>query len=200
MELDNLKSSWKNVSVDLSKNEFDIIAATKKEMESPLNELYKKMRKQIRTLPIIFSFLVVMMVKTPGLSNSLLMWMGVIIIPVTIIYYYFNINLIKDLQQVSGSVKTDFQRKVEKLIKSNSFYLKISRVIFLILVITIEFVLHTNSLSIINGLDLLKDTLLPVRLVIYAGAIGLHYILSRYTYHHYFGQYLNHLKGLLREM
>lgn len=200
MELDNLKSSWKNISVDLNHKEFDIILATKKKMESPLNKLHNKMRKQVRILPVLFSFLIVMMVKTPGLSNSLLMWMAVIIIPITILYYYFNINLIKDLQQVTGSVKTDFQSKVERLIKSNNFYLKISRIIFLILVIVIEFILHTNSLDIMNGLDLMKDILLPLRLMIYVGAIGLHYIVSRYTYHYYFGKYLNHLKDLLREM
>lgn len=200
MELDSLKNSWNSVSVDLNRNEFDIITTTKKEMQTPLTALKKIAKKQTLVLPIIFGFLVVMTTSVPEMKTQLLIWMAFIVLPLTTIYYYFNLRMIRELEETNGTVKGDLQRKVSRLVKSNNIYLILTRVIFVALIILIEVILLNNRMDLVVDLKALKSIILPLRLLIYAGVIGIHYILSRYTFNLYFGKYLNHLKSLLKEM
>jgi hypothetical protein len=200
MELDHLKNNWNSISVDLNRKEFDIVSATKKEMESPLSDLKKASRKQVIILPLIFAFLVVMTSAAPDMKHSLFVWMAFIVLPLTSIYYYLNLKLINDLEENNGSVKSDIQRKVKQLISNNKLYLNVTRAIILILIIVTELLIQNNRMNLIPGLEIIKSIILPLRLVMYAGVIGIHYFLSRYTFNLYFGKYLNQLKGLLAEM
>ena len=200
MELDHLKSNWNSISVDLSHNEFDIISATKKEMESPFSALKKNSKKQTVILPLLFSFLMVMRTVVPEMKTHLLIWMALVVLPLTTLYYYFNIRLINELEETQGNVKSDFQRKVARLIKSNNLYLNIIRIMLVALIILTEFLLQRNNSQLIPSIEILKTIILPLRLLIYAGVIAAHYIISLYTFNFYFGKYLKHLKSLLTEM
>ncbi|WP_316801800.1 hypothetical protein [Pedobacter nototheniae] len=200
MELDNLKNSWNSVSVDLNSNKFDIINATKKEMESPLSALKKISKKQMLVLPLLFIFLLIMTGFVPEMKSQLLVWMAFILLPLTALYHYFNLRMIKGLEETNGSVKNDLQRKVKRLVTSNITYLTLTRVILLILMILAEILLQSNRMDLIPGLEILKFIVLPLRLLIYVGVIGVHYVVSKYTFNLYFGKYLNHLKSLLKEM
>ena len=200
MELDHLKNSWTNVSADLTRNEFDIIAATKKEMESPLANLKRVSKRQTVVLPVLFAFLMVMTTKVPEMKNQLLIWMALILLPLITIYYYFNIRLINKLENNEGTVKNDIQRKVKQLISNNKLYLNLTRAAILVLVVVTELLIQNDNMGLIPGLEVIKSIVLPFRLLIYTGVVGIHYILTRYTFNLYFGQYLKRLKGLLAEM
>jgi hypothetical protein len=200
MELDHLKNSWTSVSVDLTRNEFDIISATKKEMQSPLADLKKASKKQTVVLPVLFAFLMAMTTVVPEMKNSLLIWMALILLPLITIYYYFNIRLINKLENNEGTVKNDIQRKVKQLINNNKLYLNLTRAAILILVVITELSIQNNNISLIPGIEIIKSIILPLRLLIYAAVMGLHYVLSKYTFNLYFGQYLSRLKGLLADM
>lgn len=200
MELDTLKKSWNTISADINQPEFDIISALKKEMNSPLAELRKKAEKQIKILPILFAFLVVIAVKTPGARDSLLIWMALIILPFTLIYYYFNVKLIRELEVYHGSVKNDIETKVKKLINSNDRYLIITRLVFLTLLITSELMIRYNRSDLVDGLHSLSQLAVPLRLLIYTGIFGLHYLVSAYTFNLYFGRHLKRLKSILSEL
>jgi len=200
MELDNLKSSWNSVSVDLNRNEFDIVSATKKEMESPLNNLKTMSKRQLITLPLLLVFLAVMTGIVPDMKGQLLVWMAFIVLPLTTVYYYFNLKLISNLENNEGAVKNVFQRKVKQLISNNNLYLYLTRAALVTLVVATEFLIQNNHMDLIPGIEMIKTVMLPLRLLIYAGAIGVHYVLSRYAFNLYFGQYLKRLKKLLAEM
>lgn len=200
MELDNLKNSWNSITVDLNRNEFDIVTATKKEMESPLGDLKAMSKRQLITLPLLIVFLAVMTATVPDMKNQLLVWMAFIVLPLTTIHYYFNLKLINNLENNEGAVKNDFQRKVKQLIGNNNLYLNLTRAAILILVVITEILIQNNNIGLIPGIDMMKSLMLPLRLLIYAGVMGAHYLLSRYTFNRYFGQYLKRLKGLLAEM
>ena len=200
MELDHLKNSWNIVSADLTRNEFDIISATKKEMESPLADLKTMSKRQLITLPLLIVFLTVMTATVPDMKNQLLVWMAFIVLPLTTIYYYFNLKLINMLENSEGAVKNDFQRKVKQLISNNNLYLGLTRAAILILVIITELLIQNNNTGLIPGIEIIKSILFPLRLLIYAGTIGVHYVLSRYSFNLYFGRYLKRLKELLADM
>ncbi|MDV7695563.1 hypothetical protein N6B72_01400 [Chryseobacterium soli] len=200
MELDTLKNSWNTISVDVNRDQFDIISATKKEMKSPLAGLKKKVQKQIKILPLLFAFLVVIAVKMPEAQHNILIWMGLVILPLTTIYYYFNLKLITDLEEVNGSVKDDIQNKIKKLISTNRIYLIVNRVIFALLIIGIEGLIRNSRLDLVPGLETLKNIVFPLRVLIYAGIFGLHYVVSKYTFTYYFGKYIRQLKNILTEM
>lgn len=200
MELDNLKNSWNSISVDLNSNKFDVVTATKKEMESPLSNLKAMSKRQLITLPMLIVFLAVMTATVPDMKKQLLVWMAFIILPLTTIYYYFNLKLINNLENSEGAVKNDFQRKVKQLISNNNLYLNLTRAAILILVITTEILIQNNNMGLIPGIEMMKSLMLPLRLLIYAGVMGVHYVVSRYSFNLYFGQYLKRLKGLLAEM
>ncbi|MFP3599120.1 hypothetical protein [Chryseobacterium sp. SIMBA_029] len=200
MELDTLKNSWNTLSVDVNRDQFDIISATKKEMKSPLAGLKKKVQKQIKILPLLFAFLVVIAVKMPEAQHNILIWMGLVILPLTTVYYYFNLKLINDLEEVSGSVKDDIQNKIKKLINTNRVYLMVTRVVFALLIIGVEGLLRNNRLDLVPGLEIMKNTVFPLRVLIYAGIFGLHYVVSSYTFTFYFGKYIRQLKSILIEM
>jgi len=200
MELDNLKSSWNSVSVDLNRNEFDIVTATKKEMESPLSNLKAMLKRQLITLPLLIVFLAVMTATVPDMKKQLLVWIAFIVLPLTTIYYYFNLKLINNLENNEGAVKNDFQRKVKQLIYNNNLYLNLTRAAILILVVVTELLIQNNNMGLIYGIEIMKSIILPLRLLIYAGVIAVHYVVSRYSFNLYFGQYLKRLKGLLAEM
>lgn len=200
MELDTLKNSWNTISVDVNQDQFDIISATKREMKSPLANLKKKAEKQIKILPVLFAFLVVIAVKIPQAHDNFLIWMALIIVPLITIYYYFNLKLITDLEEVNGSVKDDIQIKIKKLVNSNRTYLIATRVIFALLIITAELMIRNHKSDLIPGLETMKNSIFPVRVLIYAGIFGLHYGISRYTFNLYFGKYIKQLKSILTEM
>ncbi|WP_025141962.1 hypothetical protein [Pedobacter jeongneungensis] len=200
MELDNLKNSWNSVSVDLNRNEFDIVTATKKEMESPLSNLKAMLKRQLITLPLLIVFLAGMTATVPDMKNQLLVWIAFIVLPLTTIYYYFNLKLINNLENNEGAVKNDFQRKVKQLIYNNNLYLNLTRAAILILVVVTELLIQNNNMGLIYGIEIMKSIILPLRLLIYAGVIAVHYVVSRYSFNLYFGQYLKRLKGLLAEM
>ncbi len=200
MELDNFKNSWNSISVDLNSNEFDVVSATKKEMESPLSNLKIMSKRQLITLPLLIVFLAVMTATVPDMKKQLLVWMAFIVLPLTTIYYYFNLKLINNLEKNEGAVKNDFQRKVKQLISNNNLYLTLTRAAILILVVTTEILLQNNNMGLIPGIEVMKSLILPLRLLIYAGVMGVHYVVSRYSFNLYFGQYLKRLKGLLAEM
>ncbi|WP_316845148.1 hypothetical protein [Pedobacter psychrodurus] len=200
MELDHFKNSWNIVSVDITRNEFDIILATKKEMESPLAGLKKASKKQTVVLPVLFAFLMVMTTVVPEMKNHPLIWMALILLPLITIYYYFNIRLINKLENNEGSVKNDIQRKVKQLINNNKLYLNLTRAAILILVVITELLIQDNHMGLIPEIESIKSIMLPLRLLIYAGVMGVHYVLSKYTFNLYFGRYLKRLKELLAEM
>lgn len=200
MELDHLKNSWNSISADLNSNEFDVLTATKKEMESPLNDLKAMSKRQLITLPLLIVFLAVMTTIVPDMKNQLLVWMAFIVLPLTTIYYYFNLKLINSLENSEGAVKNDFQKKVKQLISNNNLYLNLTRATILILIVTTEILIQNSNMGLIPGIEMMKSLMLPLRLLIYAGVMGVHYIVSRYTFNRYFGQYLKRLKGLLAEM
>lgn len=200
MELDNLKNSWNSISVDLNSNKFDVVTATKKEMESPLSNLKAMSKRQLITLPLLIIFLAVTTATVPDMKKQLLVWMAFIILPLTTIYYYFNLKLINNLENSEGAVKNDFQRKVKQLISNNNLYLNLTRAAILILVVVTEILIQNNNMGLIPGIEMMKSLMLPLRLLIYAGVMCVHYVLSRYTFNRYFGQYLKRLKGLLAEM
>jgi hypothetical protein len=200
MELDTLKNSWNTISVDVNQDQFDIISATKREMKSPLANLKKKAEKQIKILPVLFAFLVVIVVKIPQAHDNFLIWMALIIVPLITIYYYFNLKLITDLEEVNGSVKDDIQIKIKKLVNSNRTYLIATRVIFALLIITAELMIRNHKSDLIPGLETMKNSIFPVRVLIYTGIFGLHYGISRYTFNLYFGKYIKQLKSILTEM
>lgn len=200
MELEALKNGWNNISADLNRNEFDILSATMKKMTSPLAELKKKTKKQIKILPILFAFLIVMMVNQPEMKTNLLIWMALILLPLTTLYHYFNLRIINELEETDGSVKNDLQRKVNRLLKKSNIYLNLTRFIIILLMVLTELLLRSNKTALIPEIEILKSLTLPLRLLIYAAIIGVHYVLSRYTFNLYFGRYLNRLKVLLSDM
>lgn len=200
MELDILKNSWKKISVDVERNEFDIISATRKQMKSPLEELKKKSKKQIIILPALFVFLLVMTTTVDKANNNFLMYIALIILPLLITYYYFNLRLIGQLEVYNGSVKNDIEIKIRKLIKNNVLYLNITRLLFLILIIFSEGLIRYNRLDLIEGLAVLSKISFLVRLCIYAGILGIHYVISKYTFDLYFGKYLKQLRSILSDM
>lgn len=200
MELKILKNSWEKISVDTDKNEFDIISATRKQMKSPLEELKKRSKKQIKILPVLFVFLVVITTSVTNADNRFLMYMALAILPLLMIYYYFNLKLISQLELFNGPVKNDIEIKIRKLINSNIIYLNITRALFLILIIFSEVLLRYNIFDLMEGLALLSKVSFLSRMCIYAGILGIHYVISKYTFNLYFGKYLKQLKNILSEM
>ncbi|MBT2622568.1 MULTISPECIES: hypothetical protein [Chryseobacterium] len=200
MELDLLKNSWKKISVDVDSNEFDIISATRKQMKSPLEELKKRSKKQIIILPLLFIFLVVMAITVAKDNNNFLIYMALIILPLLMIYYYFNLRLIGQLEMFNGSVKNDIEIKIRKLIKSNVIYLNITRLLFLILIIFSEVLLRYNRFDLVPELALLSKVSFLLRLCMYVGILGMHYLISKYTFNLYFGKYLKQLRSILSDM
>lgn len=89
-------------------------------------------------------------------SNRFLMYLALAILPLLIIYYYFNLKLISQLELVNGPVKNDTEIKIRKLINSNIIYLNITRMLFLILIIFSEVLLRYNRFDLIEALALLQ--------------------------------------------
>ncbi len=200
MELDNLKSSWKSIAPEMDNNAFDIIAATKKEIQSPLFKLKKTYKKQITLLPLLFIFLIFLTFREPEVKSSLFIWMALIALPVIFIYYYFNLYLIKQIEKNEGPLKFDLERKLHTLIKSNQLYLIFTRVLMLAVVVLIELLIHKGSYHLIEGLADFKNIQLPFRILIYLVALAIHYGISKFSFHLHFGQYLNKLRGLVLQM
>ncbi|MDH6253477.1 hypothetical protein M2347_003204 [Chryseobacterium sp. H1D6B] len=200
MELDTLKNNWNTISVDINRDEFDIISATKKEMTSPLARLKKRATKQTKILPVLFAFLVVIAAKVPNAADSFLIWTALVILPITTIYYYFNLKLISELELFKGSVKNDIQTKIKRLINSNMIYLIFIRAVFAVLIILFELFLRDNRSNLIPGLETMKTIVFPLRLVIYAGILIIHYLISSYTFNLYFGKHIKQLKSILADM
>lgn len=200
MELDTLKNSWNTISVDVNRNEFDIISATKKEMTSPLDHLKKRARKQVKILPLLFAFLIVIATQIPGVKDSLLIWIALVILPLTTIYYYFNLKLINELETYDGTVKHNIQIKIKKLIRSNRIYLVVTRIAFALLMIAAEGLIRYGKSGSIPGLEIITGVDFWLRLLIYLGIFGVHYLVSRLTFNLYFGKHLKKLKRILADM
>lgn len=200
MELDTLKNSWNTISVDINRNEFDIISATKKEMTSPLHHLKKRARKQVKILPLLFAFLMIIATQISGAKDRFLIWMALAILPLITMYYYFNLKLINELETYDGTVQHNIEIKLKKLISSNRIYLIVTRIGFAVLIIVAEGLIRYGKSGSIPGLEIIIGLDFWLRLLIYLGIFGVHYLVSRLTFNLYFGKHLKQLKRILADM
>lgn len=200
MELDALKNSWNTISVDVDRTEFDLIAATKKEMISPLDHLKKRARKQVKILPLLFAFLMIIATQISGAKDSFLIWMALAILPLITMYYYFNLKLINELETYDGTVQHNIEIKLKKLISSNRMYLIVTRIGFALLIIVAEGLIRYGKSGSIPGVEVIIGLDFWLRLLIYLGIFGVHYLVSRLTFNLYFGKHLKQLKRILADM
>lgn len=197
MELDNLKQAWKQEN-DLPNQKQNIMEMIQQKSKAPVASLKHAFSKQIRFV----LFLMVAMIATQirNLDNtaaSIFIATYVVFCILVALFFYINYRLTDKLEDNNGNVKVNLENYVSVLsqrLKWHNTGVRIVALIFIAMFELLPFFLHGRMLDKWHSLSPF------VRFAAYVAFLLVQYFVSRSVQNRKFGQHLNYLKELVKEL
>ena len=197
MELDDLKQTWKQTPIHKPVNT-DIMELLHHKSYGPVAALKKEFIKQIK-LMIILPILIFAtnLDDVNKVLTSIMFWSYIAFCIGLILFSWFNYRVVKKMEGMDAMVKPNLEQQItilEKRLKWHVNGVRIAFIFFMILTEILPYFQHYRLLDKWHSLSPL------IRFSTYAGLLLLQYFTIRPVLHKKFGQHLNYLKGLVREM
>ena len=197
MELDDLKQTWKQTPIHKPVNT-DIMELIHHKSYGPVAALKKAFIKQIK-LMIILPILIFAtnLDDVNKVLTSIMFWSYIAFCIGLILFSWFNYRVVKKMEGMDAMVKPNLEQQItilEKRLKWHVNGVRIAFIFFMILTEILPYFQHYRLLDKWHSLSPL------IRFSTYAGLLLLQYFTIRPVLHKKFGQHLNYLKGLVREM
>lgn len=195
MELDDLKQSWKNEEQQYKTSDYDLSNILTKKIDSPLNTLRIKYKRQLILLPVAAIVLIVMTFVKPELQHNAMIWVVVPLMIFQICRYYLNYRtVLKMLLTDDSGVKQRLEENLKALKKDSNRDLQLLRLILFLFIAAAEL---TISYDLVPAYQGLKSVGLPVRAGVYVLLFLVQPYISKYFFNLHFGQYINRLQELV---
>ena len=197
MELDDLKQTWKQTPIHKSLNT-DIMELILQKSYGPLAALKKAFRKQILMMSIlpIFIFLT-NLDDVHKVLTSVMFWSYIAFCIGLIIFSWFNYRIVQKMEGMDAMVKPNLEQQIsilETRLKWHITGVRITFAFFMVLTEVVPYFQHYRMLDKWHSLSPL------LRFSAYSGLLLLQYFTIRSILHRKFGQHLNYLKSLVKEM
>ena len=197
MELDDLKQTWKQTTIQTNKNT-EIMDLIKHKSYGPIAALKREFRKQIAIMALFPLLLFTLIMKDAGnIFTNILFWSYVAFCLGMLLFASINYRIVNKMGAMDGVVRANLERQIELLetrLKWKLVALRIVLLFFIVLLEVVPFFQHYRMLDKWHSLSPL------VRFGSYAAFLVLQYFLSRMVSERKFGAHITYLKSLIREM
>lgn len=197
MELDDFKQAWKENKLKRNTNK-DIMQMIQQKSYGPVEGLKRAFRKQM----ILMSILPVLIFlanahDADSVLSSIMFWCYVAFCLGMALFAYYNYRIVDKLNSIDGILKSNLEKQInilEKRMQLNIIQLRIVMMFFIVLTEVVPYLQHFRMLDKWHSLHPL------IRFGSYAALLILQYFASRALSKRKFGNHLNQLRELVKEM
>ena len=197
MELDDLKQTWKETTINKNKNT-DIMDLMKHKSYGPIAALKREFRKQIAVMAILPLFLLFTTVDDMSrIFTNVLFWSYVAFCLGMVVFARINYRIVEKMGTMEGMVRPNLEQQIDLLetrLKWKLIGLRIVLFFFMVLVEVIPYFQHYRMLDKWHSLSPL------IRFGTYLAFFVMQYFLSRIVSERKFGGHIKYLKALMKEM
>ena len=197
MELDVLKQSWNQTPIHKPVNT-DIMELIQHKSYGPVTALKNSFSKQIKLMIVlpIFIFLTNLDDVHKVLSN-IMFWSYIAFCLGLIIFSWFNYRIVQKMEVMDGIVKSSLEQQISILETRLKWHIIGVRLVFIFFMVLTEVLPYFQHYRMLDKWHSLSPF---IRFSTYAGLLLLQYFSIRPILYRKFGQHLNYLKSLVREM
>lgn len=124
MDLDQLKDIWKELDHPAGEQgKQEILAMLKKRSQGPIAKMKRNLKMELILVVVSYSAFIIHFFMSFDHQFQSVSWFLLVIALLFLGYYYKKNKLLKEMQQVSGKVKTHLERQVQTLEKFVKVYL-----------------------------------------------------------------------------
>jgi hypothetical protein len=197
MELDDLKKTWKESTIQKPQNK-NIMEMIQHKSYGPIAALKRSYRKQIIVMAFLpFLLLLTNMDDILKPLTSILFWSYVILCIGIIAFAIYNYRIVEKMQTMDKMVKQNLAQQItilETSLRWKIIGLRIALLFFILLTEVVPYFQHYSMLNKWHSLPVL------IRFSSYAAIIIIQYFLSPIVLKRKFGRHLEYLKELAKDL
>lgn len=197
MELDELKQWWQQAP-EQKQPTINIMDIIQHRSYGPLASLKRTYRKQMIVMAAFpFILLAANMKNIEGVLSSVLFWSYVAFCIGVILFAAYNYRIVKNMQTMDATVKTNLEQQVsflEKRVQLELWGLRGVVLFFIVLLEVIPYFQHYRMLDKWHALPALT------RIGVYAGFLVFQYFVSQRIKEKRVGRHIAYLKELMQQM
>lgn len=198
MELDDLKHPWKQTNKINKPFKKDIMELIQQPEYGPVAALKKEFKKQIRVMILAMAIIIMTTIKEiADLRNNFLFWSYMAFCAGVIVFHFMNYRIARQMEIMDGDISSNLQKQINSLEKR----LRWKRIVLPL--VTLFFIALLEILPGYQHFRMLDKwhSILPLsRVGIYAGFLILQFFTNRWITQVKFGNHIEYLKKLLKEM
>ena len=198
MELDELKQTWQQASINNTSKNTDIMDLIQHKSYGPIAAMKRNFRKEIIMMCIIpFVLLLTNLDNVPGVLTSIMFWSYVAFCIGVIAFASYSYSIVDRMGKMDRMVRTNLEQQIHLLearLKQNIIGIRIAMIYFIVLTEVVPYFQHYRTLAMWHSLSPFA------RYGTYAGLLLLQYFVSRKVVNRKFGTHLNYLRQLAREL
>jgi hypothetical protein len=198
MELDELKNQWKrtdNIHKPKTQNLMELI---QNKSHGPVAELKRSFKRQMIAMTIVPVLIIATnMQHIDKTLSSGLFWFYILFCIGVIVFAKLNYAIVKKMEGMDGNVKSNLEQQVfilETRIRQNLIGIRIALLFFIVLTEALPYFQNFRMLNTWHSLSPF------IRFGAYAALFLFQYFISRIVSQRKFGQHINHLKELVKQM
>jgi hypothetical protein len=198
MELDDLKQTWQQTPVTNKTKNTDIMDIIQHKSYGPVAAMKRGFRKNIVFMAMLpFILILTNMDNVAGVFRSVMFWSYVAFCIGVIVFGITNYRILKSMEGMDVFLRSHLEQQIlllEKRIRQNIIGLRIVMLYFIALTEILPYFQYYRTLHAWHSLPPFA------RFGAYAALLALQYYASKAISRRKFGQHLNYLKELVREM
>lgn len=198
MELDDLKQQWKQAGKTGTPKNQNIMELIQHKNSGPVAALKRSFRKQIIAMMVVpIAIIGTNMQHIDKTLTSALFWFYILFCIGVIAFARLNYNLVKKMDQMDGMVKSNLKQQIRLLetrLKQNLIGIRIALLMFVVLTEVLPYFQDFHMLNTWHSLSPF------IRFGAYAALFLFQYFLSRKVSQQKFGQHIDYLKELVKQM
>lgn len=197
MELDDLKQTWKQTSIHTPLNT-DIMELIQHKSYGPVTALKRAFTKQIK-LMIILPILIFLtnLDDIPKVLTSVMFWSYIAFCLGIIVFSWLNYRIVQKMEGMDAMVKPNLEQQISVLETRLKWHVNSVRIVFIFFMVLTEVLPYFQHYRMLDKWHSLSPL---IRFSTYAGLLLVQYITIRPILERKFGQHLNYLKSLVKEM
>jgi hypothetical protein len=198
MELDELKNQWKRADKKHKLKTQNIMELIQHKSYGPVANLKRSFRRQMIAMTVLpIAILATNMRHIDKTLSSALFWFYILFCAGVIIFAKFNYAVVKKMEGLDGNVKSNLEQQIfvlETRLRQNLIGIRIGLLFFIILT---EVLPYFQNFKMLNTWHSLSPF---IRFGAYAALLLFQYSVGRVVSRRKFGQHINHLKELVKQM
>jgi hypothetical protein len=198
MELDDLKQQWKQADKTQKPINKNIMELIQHQSRGPVAALKTSFRKQIIAMTVMPIIIIATNLQHIDKTlSSALFWFYIVFCIGVIVFARLNYQVVKKMEGMDGNLKANLEEQLfllETRLRQNLIGIRVALLFFIVLTELLPYFQHFRMLNTWHSLSPF------IRFGAYAALLLFQYFVSRAVSQRKFGQHINRLKELVKQM